>query len=103
MVRTDLTELGTLADLSQFSFSVDISRNDGDRAQVQEQIPTHSVPSVRVWDGPRFLHGETPRKPLHAFTGSSQTTEIGQRRRVTRPLVRAPLGRACWPKTRLGS
>ena len=72
--RSDGTQPGldTLADLSQFSFSVDILRNDADRAQMQEQIPTYSVPSVRVWDGPRFLHGETPRKPLHAFTGSSQ-------------------------------
>ena len=74
--RFDGTQPGldTLADLSQFSFSVDILRNDADRAQMQEQIPTHSVPSVRVWDGPRFLYGETSRKPLHAFTGSSKTT-----------------------------
>lgn len=49
----------TLVDLSRSSFSVDVLRNDEDRPQVQEKIPTHLVSAVWVWNGARFYYGET--------------------------------------------
>lgn len=51
-------KLKTRVDLSQSSSSVDLSRNDGDRAQVQEQIPAYPVSAVCVWDDSRLSHGE---------------------------------------------
>ena len=44
---------------SRSSFSFDVLRNDGDRAQMQEQISTYLVSALRVWNGSRFCHGET--------------------------------------------
>ena len=72
MVRTNSTELGhgpTPSLTFHDSHLVLTLRNDADRARMREQVPTH-----RVWDGSRFLCGDTPQKPFHVFTGSSQTT-----------------------------
>jgi len=69
-----LLELDSLVDLSHVSPSVDILRNDADRAQMQEQVPARLVSSIRLWNGPRFLHGEASRKHIYAIPGSSQTT-----------------------------
>ena len=77
----------TSADLSQSSFSVHILRDDGDCAQMQEQISARLVFAIRLWDGSRFLHGKTSGKYFHTVPGSSQTTQAGQRRQVTSPLV----------------
>ena len=66
MVRTNSTELDQVStpsltdDLSRFSFSVDIPRNNADRAQMQEQIPTHPVASICVWDGWGFFIEKLP-------------------------------------------
>jgi hypothetical protein len=76
MVRADSTEFdggSTLVDLSRVSFSVDVLQSGADCAQMQEQIPTHPVPPIRVWDGSSFFMEKLPE---NLFT-LSQTTQTG--------------------------
>jgi hypothetical protein len=104
MVATNPTDLTrTSLTFHIFHSSADILRNDADRAQMQEQIPTHLVSAVRHWDSSRFPHGEAARKHLHVVSGPTQTTQVEQRRHVTQPFVRGPRGGTRRQETCFGS